>query len=461
MRRARCLCVMAVVAIGAIAAVTGAAAATAPAKAGAAAVPARNAHAAASVPIYLNPAYSAVERATDLVSRMTLAEKAGQMISSRPPAIPRLGVAAWGWWNESNHGVNALTLTPSGNATTIDNTTSYPSDLSLGSTWNPDLVYHEAGMIGAEAREVAPNNRENLDFYAPTVNLSRDPRWGRNDEAWSEDPTLTADLASQYVDGLQGETQQGVLPKSAHGYYQAIATLKHFAANNSEVNRLTGSSDMDQRTLREYYTAQFASIIQQSHPGAIMSAYNEVNGVPAPADVQLIDTMARESFGFTGYFTSDCDAVYEIEQGHHWQPPGAPAPLDQFGRSAFANSAGEDLECNAGYSDQFNYSNTIPTALSQHIATQTDTYNVGDVDTSLVRLFAARIEAGEFDSESRVPWVARPASSTPSRGFRGSPGPVPSSAVSSGSTATRTWLRPRRRRGWPRTVRWPIRASCC
>ena len=233
-------------------------------KAGAAAVSARNAHAATSVPIYLNPAYSAVERATDLVSRMTLAEKAGQMISSRPPAIPRLGVAAWGWWNESNHGVNALTLTPSGNATTIDNTTSYPSDLSLGSTWNPDLVYHEAGMIGDEAREVAPNNRENLDFYAPTVNLSRDPRWGRNDEAWSEDPTLTADLASQYVDGLQGETQQGVLPTSAHGYYKAIATLKHFAANNSEVNRLHGlvghgpahAARVLHRAVREHHPAE-------------------------------------------------------------------------------------------------------------------------------------------------------------------------------------------------------------
>ena len=254
---------------------------------------------------------------------MTLAEKAGQMVSSRPPAIARLGVAAWGWWNESNHGVNELTLTPSGNATPLGQ----HHVLSVGSvTWQhlePDLVYQEAGMISDEAREVAPNNRENLDFYAPTVNLSRDPRWGRNDETWSEDPTLTADLASQYVDGLQGETQQGVLPKSAHGYYKAIATLKHFAANNSEVNRLTGSSDMDQRTLREYYTAQFASIIQQSHPGSIMSAYNEVNGVPAPADVQLIDTMARETFGFTGYFTSDCDAIFEIQNGHQWQPPGS------------------------------------------------------------------------------------------------------------------------------------------
>ncbi|MBE7187650.1 glycoside hydrolase family 3 C-terminal domain-containing protein [Jatrophihabitans endophyticus] len=356
-------------------------------------------------PIYLNRHYTPVERATDLVSRMTLAEKAAQMDSSRPPAIARLGVAAWGWWNESNHGVNALTLTPTGNATTLTNTTSYPSDLSLGSTWNPNLVRHEASKIGDEARDVAPFNTENLDFYAPTVNLTRDPRWGRNDESWSEDPTLTADLASQYVDGLQGQNKHGVLPASAHGYYKAIATLKHYAANNSEVNRRTGSSDMDQRTLREYYTAQFASIIQQSHPGSIMSSYNEVNGTPAAANVQLMDTLARETFGFNGYFTSDCDAIYEIEAGHHWQPPQASAPLDQYGRTAFANSAGEDLDCNAGYADQYNYGNTIPTALAQHIQTQTDVYNQGDVDTSVVRLFTARIETGEFDAESDVPWV--------------------------------------------------------
>jgi beta-glucosidase len=360
---------------------------------------------AAAEPIYLNRAYSPVQRATDLVSRMSLPEKAAQLDSSRPPAITRLGVAAWGWWNESNHGVNALTLTPSGNATTLTNTTSYPSDLSLGSTWNPDLVYREAGLISDEARDVVPNHSENLDFYAPTVNLSRDPRWGRNDESWSEDPLLTADLAAQYVDGLQGQTQQGTLPPSANGYYKAIATLKHFAANNSEVNRRTGSSDMDQRTLREYYTSQFASIIQQSHPGSIMSSYNEVNGVPAAASVQLIDTLARETFGFGGYFTSDCDAVYEIQAGHHWQPPQASAPLDQYGRTAFANSAGEDLDCNAGYADQYNYGNTIPTAISQHITTQTDTYNEADVDVSAVRLFTARISTGEFDQQSQVPWV--------------------------------------------------------
>ena len=357
-------------------------------------------------PIYLNPAYPPAERAADLGARMTTDEKAAQMDSSEAPAIPRLGVAAWGWWNESNHGVSYLTLNPSGNATQLVNTTTYPTDLAMGSTWNPSLVYAQAGQIGAEAREVSPGNTQNLDFYAPTVNLSRDPRWGRNDETWSEDPTLTADLAAQYVDGLQGENQNGQLPKSADGYYQALATLKHFAANNTEDTRLTGSSNMDQAALREYYTAQFASIIEQSHPGSIMSSYNEVNGIPSPANVQLNQELARETFGFTGYFTSDCDAIYIMQAGHDWIPPNSTVPVNQYTRAAYANSAGEDLECNAGYQDSSNYGNTVPTALTQNIQTLADTYNIGDVDTSLVRLFTARIETGEFDAESQVPWVA-------------------------------------------------------
>jgi beta-glucosidase len=118
-----------------------------------------------------------------------------------------------------------------------------------------------------------------------------------------------------------------------------MATLKHFAANNTEDSRLTGSSDMDQRTLREYYTAQFASIIAQSHPGSIMSSYNEVNGTPSPANVQLSQELARETFGFNGYFTSDCDAVYIMQAGHHWVPPNSSTPVDQYTRTAYANSA--------------------------------------------------------------------------------------------------------------------------
>jgi beta-glucosidase len=356
-------------------------------------------------PIYLNPSYSFQERAADLVSRMTLAEKASQMVSSQAPAIPRLGIPAWGWWNEALHGVSRLQLEPSGNATTLFNTTSYPIDLSMGSSWDPGLMYRVASQISDEAREVAPDNSRDLDFYSPTINLARDPRWGRNDETYSEDPFLTAAMASQFVDGMEGKDLNGGLLRQGGGYLKTITTIKHFAANNSEVNRLTGSSNMDERTLREYYTAQFKRIIEHSQPGSIMSSYNEVNGVPSAANVHLMDTLARETFGFQGYFTSDCDAIYEIQNGHHWQPPSWTRPLNEVERHAFAMSAGEDLDCNAGYHDQYSYANTVPTAVQQHIKTQTDTFNEGDVDTALVRLFTARMKLGEFDDVSSEPWV--------------------------------------------------------
>jgi beta-glucosidase len=375
--------------------------------AGAATPIAANIPPTAPTPIYLNTAYSPQERAADLVSRLTLPEKAAEMNSSQAAAIPRLGIQAYGWWNESAHGVARQQTNNGGNPPTLTNTTSYPVDLSLGSTWNPALMYQEAGMISDEAREVAPNNTEDLDYYSPTVNLARDPRWGRDDETFSEDPLLTGAIASQFVDGMEGKTSDGTPLRSADGYLKTVTTIKHFAANNSEFNRRTGSSDMDERTLREYYTAQFRNLIQQASPGSIMSSYNEINGVPTAADVHLMDTLARETYGFDGYFTSDCDAVYEIQAGHHWQPPGYTQPLNADQRTAFANSAGEDLNCDEGYHDASNYGNTIPDAVGQHIVTQTDTYNEGDVDTSLVRLFAARIETGEFDNESTVPWVAK------------------------------------------------------
>jgi beta-glucosidase len=390
MRRATLL--LAVIAVGVPVAVT---------------APARPALAAqADTPTYLDPARPPAERAADLVARLTLAEKAAQMNSSMAAALPRLAVAAYGWWNEAGHGVAREQLTDGSGATTLTNTTSYPVDLALGSTWNPDLVYREASLISDEARDVVRDNRLDLSFYTPTINLARDPRWGRNDETFSEDPLLTAALAAQFVNGLQGQTQRGTPLPGSGGYLKAVATLKHFAANNSEFNRRTGSSDMDERTLREYYTAQFRDVIRWSDPGSIMSAYNSINGVPAPADVHLIDTLARQTFGFTGYFTSDCDAVFEIQAGHHWQPPGAPAPLDQYGRTAYAQSAGEDLNCNRGFHDTWSYANTIPTAVTQGITTSTGVYTENDVDVSLVRLFTARIELGEFDAEADVPWVA-------------------------------------------------------
>jgi beta-glucosidase len=257
-----------------------------------------------STPIYENRSYSPAERAVDLVSRMTLAEKASQMISSQAPAIPRLGIQAYGL------------------------------------------------------------------------------------------------------------TDRARLPLQSGGYLKTITTIKHYALNNTEgdrlgdnTNRLKGKSVIDERALREYYTQQFKQIIEQAHPGSIMSSYNGVSGIPAAANVHLTDTLARQTFGFGGYFTSDCDAVFEIVNGHHWQPPGWTRPVNNTERSALANAAGEDLNCNTGYHDTFSYANSLPTAAGQAIPTQTDTFNANDMDTSLVRLFTARMKLGEFDNVSNEPWV--------------------------------------------------------
>ncbi len=357
-------------------------------------------------PIYLNRSYSFAQRAADLVSRMTLAQKASEMNSSMAAAIPSLGVHQWSWWNEALHGVAAEGMQNNQNAAPLWNTTSYPSPVALGSTWDPALQYREARMIASEAREVEKNNTLNMDFYSPVVNLMRDPRWGRSDEAFSEDPFLTSQMASQFVDGMQGQNMSGRLLKQANGYYKTLTTLKHYTANNSEVNRLTGNSQMDKRTLEEYYTYQFRRTIQQAHPGSIMSSYNEVRHVPSPVNVQLINTLARETFGFDGYFTSDCDAIYEVQAGHHWVPPGHTKPVNQVSRQAYALSAGEDLNCNEGYNDGHNYGNELPTAVHRHIKTETDTLSQNDLDVSLERLFTARMELGEFDAGTGVvPWV--------------------------------------------------------
>src|SRR3954471_15619004 len=242
------------------------------------------ADAASGTPIYLDRSYSYTERAADLVSRMTTAEKASQTISSAAPAIPRLGIRQYGQWNEALHGVSRSQLVNNGNATVLNNTTSYPTDQTMGSSWDPDLLYRVAQQIGDEAREVSPDNTLNLEFYSPTMNLERDPRWGRNDETYGEDPFHTARMVSQFVNGMEGKDEQGKLLPGAAGYYKTLTTLKHYAANNSEVNRRSGSSDMDDRTLREYYTDAFRRVIEASQPGSVMSSYNSVNATsPAPA----------------------------------------------------------------------------------------------------------------------------------------------------------------------------------
>jgi beta-glucosidase len=361
--------------------------------------------AAADVPLYLDPSAPPQERAADLVLRMTPQEKASQMNSSRAPAIPRLGVRAYGWWNEAAHGVSREQTNDGASPPDLTNTTSYPVSLSMGSTWDPGLVHRVAQQVSDEAREVVQNNTQDLNFYSPTVNLSRDPRWGRNDETYGEDPLLTSKLGAQYVNGMQGADQSGRPDPRGGPYLKTSTTIKHYALNNSEFNRTTGSSDVDQRSLREYYTKQFRDIINSSHPGSIMSSYNSVNGVPAAASTDLMDTLARKTYGFRGFFTSDCDATYEIQHGHHWQPQGFDHPLGPVERSAAANAAGEDLDCDQGYHDDENFGNTLPQAVQQRTRTPNGPYDESYMDSSLVRLFTTRIKLGEFDPAAANPWV--------------------------------------------------------
>jgi len=369
--------------------------------------PVQGESASGATPIYLNPRFSPEERAADLVSRMTLEEKASQLDSSQAAELARLKVPAFGWWNEAAHGVAREQTNSGENPLVLVNTTSYPVALSQAATWNPELVYAQSVLISDEARDVFRENRLDLNVYSPTVNLARDPRWGRNDETFGEDPFLAAALASQFVNGMEGKDRRGQPLLEGRGFLKVATTLKHYAANNSEFNRRNGSSDMDERTLREYYTAQFRAIVQASSPASIMTAYNAVNGTPVSASVYLLDTLARETFGFGGFFTSDCDAIFEIQAGHKWKPPGAAQPVDRFGRHAYALTAGVDLDCQQGYHDAFSYANTLADAVGKRIATQTGVLTEHDVDVAAVRLFTVRMRLGEFDDPAKVPWVVQ------------------------------------------------------
>jgi beta-glucosidase len=334
-----------------------------------------------------------------------------------------VGLPAYGWWNEALHGINAESLNSSGNAVTLTNTTSYPIDLSRGSSWDPNLTYQVAQAESDEAREIVRNNKFDLDFYSPTINLGRDPRWGRNDESYGEDPLLEAKIASQFVNGMEGKDENGHLLPQGDGFYKTTTTLKHYAMNNTEGyantdpnGRLNGSSNADERWIREYYTMPFRKIVQASQPGAIMSSYNEINGVPSAANTYLNDTLMRETFGLQGYFTGDCDAVNQVNTRHHWQPAGfghIATVVEQF---AFTLGSGEDLECNAGYSGSGSYRGpTAPSttqgglmnAIGMHITTQTGQTTVNDLDVSATRLFTNRMKLGEFNPDSTVPWLTQ------------------------------------------------------
>lgn len=321
---------------------------------------------------YQDESLTPYQRAADLVSRLTLDEKIDQ-VGHKTAAVNRLGLQGYNYWNEAIHGVARSGLA-----------TSFPVSKALSSTWDLPLIYDVATVISDECRIYNNDKNKGLIYWCPTINMSRDPRWGRDEENYGEDPFLTGKIAVEYIKGMQGND-----PK----HYKTIATAKHFAANNYEKGRHSTSSDMDDRNLREYYLPAFEMAVKEGNVRSIMSAYNAVNGIPCGANRLLLIDILRNEWGFDGFVTSDCGAVDDVFKSdrHHYVNTGADA-------SAVSMKNGEDLNCGDTFQKY------CKEAIDKGLMTE------ADLDLALTRVLAARFSVGEFDNKSNVSWTSVPSS---------------------------------------------------
>lgn len=327
---------------------------------------------------YQNPDLSAGERAADLVSRLTLEEKVSLMQNSSP-AIPRLGIKQYDWWNEALHGVGRAGLA-----------TVFPQCIGMAASFNDSLVYDVFNAVSDEAR--AKSNKaaeaggwkryQGLTFWTPNVNIFRDPRWGRGQETYGEDPYLTARMGVSVVRGLQG-------PEEAK-YNKLHACAKHFAVHSGpEWNRhIFDAENIDPRDLWETYLPAFKALVQEAHVKEVMCAYNRFEGEPCCGSNRLLHQILRNEWGYQGIVVSDCWAINDFfTEGHHHTEPDAPHA------TAKAVSSGTDLECGESYA-------SLTQAVTDGLISEST------IDTSLCRLMKARFELGEFDED--VPWKRIP-----------------------------------------------------
>jgi beta-glucosidase len=349
----------------------------------------------ASKPPYMDPSQPINVRVDDLVSRMTLEEKASQLVN-QSRAIPRLQVPEYDWWSEALHGVARA-----GTATV------FPEPIGLAATFDAPLIHEMATVIGKEAR--AKHNQairagrrdiyEGLDFWSPNINIFRDPRWGRGQETYGEDPFLTGRMGIAFVTGLQGDD-----PK----YFQAIATPKHFAVHSGpEPSRHSVNVDVSKHDMEDTYLPAFRAAVTEGKAGSVMCAYNRVNAEPACANAFLLEDMLRSAWKFDGYVVSDCDAVYDIQRGHQVTSTMAEA-------AAISLKRGTDNECAdfgqkaADNSDYVKYVDAVKQGfLSEK-----------DVDVTLKRLFTARFRLGLFDPPELVKYAQTPDSEIDSDAHR-------------------------------------------
>jgi beta-glucosidase len=337
----------------------------------------------AEKPAYLDTSLSPEQRAADLVKRMTLEEKATQLVN-QARAIPRLKVPAYDWWSESLHGV------------AVNGTTEFPEPIGLASTFDTDAIHKMGEVISTEGRikhmqAVRKNGGfsnifEGLDFWAPNINIFRDPRWGRGQETYGEDPFLTGGMGVAFVTGMQGDD-----PK----YYRVIATPKHFAVHSGpEPTRHFADVDVSKHDQMDTYLPAFRAAITEGKAGSIMCSYNAINGQPGCAsEFQLVDQL-RTKWGFQGYVVSDCGAVIDIFSGHHYRDTQAKA-------SGISLLRGMDNECAdffAKVNDNHDYKPYIDAVQQGYLPESA-------VNLALVRLFTARMKLGMFDPPEMVPYT--------------------------------------------------------
>jgi beta-glucosidase len=338
--------------------------------------------------LYLDTALPISKRVDDLVAHMTLEEKVHQM-QNAAPAIPRLGLPSYEYWNEALHGVAR-----GGEATM------FPQAIAMAATWDKQLLALEGNTIGVEGRarfnqaqrEGTHDRYFGLTFWAPNINIFRDPRWGRGQETLGEDPLLTGTLATEFVRGIQGDDPR---------YLQAIATPKHFAVHSGpEPLRHGFNVDPSPRDLSETYLAAFRRTVVDGHAHSIMCSYNAINGKPACANPELLEGTLRHDWGFDGFVTSDCGAIDDITRGHHFAKTNVEG-------SAAAVRAGTDTAC--AFLDEY---------LDLAKAVQQGLMPESLIDVSVKRLLTARMRLGMFDPPDQVPFSKIPMSENHSQDHR-------------------------------------------
>ncbi|MBN1887583.1 MAG: glycoside hydrolase family 3 C-terminal domain-containing protein [Thermoflexales bacterium] len=336
----------------------------------------------ANPPIYLDSTRTIEERVDDLVGQMTLKEKVSQM-GTEAPAIKRLGIPQYNWWNEALHGVARAGLA-----------TVFPQAIGLASTWNTELIHRMAAVISDEGRakhhEAARRGVRDLytglTFFCPNINIFRDPRWGRGQETYGEDPYLTARLAVHFIQGLQGDDPR---------YLKTVATAKHFAVHSGpEKKRHTFDAVVSQRDLRMTYLPAFEACMVEGKAHSIMGAYNRVNGEACCASPSLLQEILRDEWGFEGYVVADCGAIDDIYSNHRLVKTAAEA-------AALAVKNGCDLECGCTYGIPCDYGQ-LSKAVEQGLLTEEE------LNRSVKRLFAARFRLGMFDPPEQVAYTQIP-----------------------------------------------------